>query len=304
MSRKRDVLIIGGGPAGLTAAIYTSRAEFDTLVLDKPDDMLEKVDSIENYFGFPEGISGGELLEKGRSQAIKFGTDVLGEEALIVKMEEEAYLVETADEEFLGKGLILAPGIKHQKPPLEGLEDFEGKGVSYCVTCDAPFYKEKRVGLLGSKDYAAKEITELAEFTDDIVMFTNGENLEIREDLKDQIDELDISIVKEEVEGVLGEDSFSGLALSDEEIELDGLFVAVGTSGSVDFARSLGIPVEGDRIVVDEDLSAGLPRLYAAGDCTGGARQLSVAVGEGTKAALNLIGDLRGEEYTDWKKGL
>lgn len=300
MINENDVLIVGGGPAGLTSAIYTSRADFRTIVFDKPGGLLKKVESIENYFGFPDGVSGEEILKRGREQAENFGTEILKEEALIVEMDDDGYIVKTADDEHFGEGLILAPGIKHQKPPLEGLENFEGRGVSYCVTCDAPFYRDKKVGLLGSKDYAAKEMLELHDFTEDITLFTNGEELEVREGLKERIDDLDIRIVKDEIEGVKGDGSLSGLILEDDEMELDGLFVAVGTSGSVDFARSLGIPVEGDRILVEDDLSAGLPRLYAAGDCTGGARQLSVAVGEGARAALNLIEDLRGEEYTDW----
>jgi len=286
----------------LTSAIYTSRADFDTLVLDKPDNLLEKVESIENYFGFPNGISGEKLINLGREQAKNFGAKILKEEALSVKVQDEEYTVETADESYRGKGLILAPGIQHQKTSVEGLEKFEGRGVSYCVTCDAPLYRGKKVGLLGSKDYAGKEVLELSEFTEDVVLFTDGGDLEMRENLKKRIEELGISIKKDEIEHVLGDEKFSGLVLEGEEVELDGLFVAIGTSGSVDFARSLGIPVDGDSIVVKEDLSAGLPRLYAAGDCTGGARQLSVAVGEGATAALNLIEDLRGEKYTDWKK--
>ncbi len=298
---KFDVIIIGGGPAGLTAATYTSRAGFETLLLDKQDRMLDKVESIENYFGFPEGISGKELLERGRRQAKKFGTKILNKEALVVRIEEEDYIVETAEKSYQGSGLILSPGIQHQKPSIEGIEKFEGEGVSYCVVCDAPFYKNKKVGLLGSKDYAAKEALELSEYTSDVTIFTDGDDVDFEKSLKEKIEKKEIQVVKEKIDMILGEESFQGLVLGNGEVELDGLFVAVGTSGSVSFAKSLGIPVEGDTIVVNEDLSAGLPRLYAAGDCTGGARQVATAVGEGAEAALNLIKDLRDEEYTDWE---
>ncbi|MGM0406267.1 MAG: NAD(P)/FAD-dependent oxidoreductase, partial [Thermoplasmatota archaeon] len=134
MEEKYDVIIIGGGPAGLSAAIYTSRADFDTLILDELDKLIEKVKSIDNYFGFPEGVSGKELLDRGRKQAERFGTDIKNERALLIKIDGENYVVETADKSYITRSLILAPGIQHKKPDLSGVEDFEGKGVSYCVT--------------------------------------------------------------------------------------------------------------------------------------------------------------------------
>lgn len=300
IKKSSELVIIGGGPAGLTAAIYSSRAGFDTLVLDKTDGLLEKVEKIENYFGFTDAISGKEILERGRKQAEKFGAEIIKEEALSIKLKNDNYLVETAEEKYRSKGLILAPGIKHETPSVENLKKFEGQGVSYCVTCDAPFFRDKKVGLLGSKDYAAKEALELSEFTENITIFTNGKNLEVSEELEKRIEEKSIPIINSKVRKVTGDDNFRGLALEDEEVSLDGLFIAVGTSGSTDFARSLGIPVEGDTILVEEDLSAGPPRIYAAGDCTGGPRQISIAVGEGAEAALNLVEELRGEKYKDW----
>lgn len=292
-----DVIIIGGGPAGLTSAIYTARADFKTLVLDKPGE-YEFV-FIENYFGFPDGTSKGKILQRGRDQAEKFGAKIVAKEALKARMENENYLIETAEESYLGRGLILSPGIKYQKPSIEGLENFEGRGVSYCVTCDGPFFKDKKVGVLGAKDYAAKEVLDLYEFTNDIAIFTNGKNLKVGEGLREKILEREISVEKEKVEGAFGKENFQGLVLESSRINLDGLFVAVGISGCVDFARSLGIPVEGEKMIVDENLCAGPPRLYAAGDCTGEPRQVATAVGEGAKAAINLIEDLKDKGQKD-----
>lgn len=302
MSEKYDVIIIGGGPAGLSSAIYTARSDLETLVLDKPGNMLEKVESIENYLGFPDGILGKDILKRGKEQAKKFGAKIVEEEALIVRLEDEDYLVETADKNYLGKGLILAPGVKHEKPSIGNLEDFEGQGVSYCVTCDAPFFKDKKVGLVGSKDYAAKEALELYEFTENITILTNGKEPKIREDLKKKIDDKDIEINREKVEEIFGDEKLQGVILESGKMDFEGLFIAVGTSGSVDFARSLGVPVEGNSIVVDENLSTGLPRLYAAGDCIEEKRQISIAAGGGAKAALNLIEEMREKKYTDWQK--
>lgn len=189
--------------------------------------------------------------------------------------------------------MILAPGVKHEKPSIGNLEVFEGQGVSYCVTCDAPFFKDKKVGLVGSKDYAAKEALELYEFTENITILTNGKEPKIREDLKKKIDDKDIEINCEKVEEIFGDEKLQGVILESGKMDFEGLFIAVGTSGSVDFARSLGVPVEGNSIVVDENLSTGLPRLYAAGDCIEEKRQISIAAGGGAKAALNLIEEMR-----------
>lgn len=300
-SKYYDVTVIGGGPAGLTGSLYTSRADLNTLVLDKPNFLLNKVKKIENYFGFPEGISGKEILKRGRKQAEKFGTDIIKEEALIVKFEDN-YIVETSENKYFSKGLILAPGIQHEKPSIKNLESFEGQGVSYCVTCDAPFYKDKEVGVLGSKDYAAKEVLELSEFTDKITLFTNGKDIEIKDGLLEELENKNIELNEDKIKKFTGDNSLDGIIVENEEIKLDGLFVAVGTSGSVNFARSLGIPVKGNKIIVNENLSSGLPRLYAAGDCTGEPRQIATAVGEGARAALNLIEELRDKKYKDWQK--
>ncbi|MFW6048275.1 MAG: NAD(P)/FAD-dependent oxidoreductase [Candidatus Natronoplasma sp.] len=297
-----DVVIIGGGPAGLSAAIYTSRAEFNTLVLDEENKLLEKVKRIDNYFGFPEGISGSEILERGRKQAERFGTTILNSIALLIKIDGENYMVETAEETFRTKSLILAPGIQHKKPQLDEIEEYEGKGVSYCVTCDAPLFKGKKVGVLGAEDLALKEALELYEYTQNIKIFTNGRKIEAGEGLKSKIKELQIPVEKSKITGVIDGDTLSGLKLENGKERLDGLMIAEGTSGSLDFAKSLGITVEDNRLVVNKDMFTGIPRVYAAGDCTGGARQIGAAVGEGAKAALNLINELREEgEYYDWK---
>ncbi len=299
--KEYDIIVIGGGPAGLSAAIYTSRAGFSTLILDERDKLLEKVKHIENYFGFPEGISGAELLERGKRQAERFGTIVSYERALLVKISEEDYKIDTAEEEYRTKGLVISPGIQHQKPMVEGIEEFEGKGVSYCVTCDAPLFRGMKVGLIGSQDLVIKEAIELYEFTKDIIIFTDGRDLDASQILIEKLQEHKITVNKENIVKVVGGKELEGLELESGVERLDGVMVAEGTSGSLDFARSLGIPVEDDVLKVDEKQFTGLPRVYAAGDCTGGARQISAAVGEGAKAALGLIEELRGDEYKDWK---
>lgn len=249
-----DVVIIGGGPAGLSAAIYTGRAELNTLILDQPHKLLEKAEKIDNYFGFPDGVSGKELLKRGRNQARRFGTQVIEEKALITKidLEGDGYIVETADKEFKTKGLIISPGIQHEKPPIEGIREYEGKGISYCVVCDAPLYKGKKVGLLGAEDLVGKEALELYEYTTDIKIYTNGNELEMPENLFDEMKEKNIPIEKAEIEEVIGDEEFTGLKVDEEVQKMDGLMIAEGSSGSLDFARSLGITIENGVLSVDE----------------------------------------------------
>ncbi|MFW5946647.1 MAG: NAD(P)/FAD-dependent oxidoreductase [Candidatus Natronoplasma sp.] len=297
-----DVIIIGGGPAGLSAGIYTARAKLETLILDQPHKLLEKAEKIDNYFGFSEGISGRELLKKGRDQARRFGTDIIEEKALITKIDPEGdgYIVETGEKNFKTKGLIISPGIQHKKPSIEGIKKYEGQGISYCVVCDAPLYKGKKVGLVGSEDLVAKEALELYEFTTDIKIYTNGSELKMPENLFDKLKEKEIPIEERKIEEIVGDEEFQGLKVDDEVHEMDGLMIAEGSSGSLDFARSLGITIKDGVLSVDENMFTGVPRVYAAGDCVGGARQISAAVGEGAKAALGLINDIREEDYKDW----
>ncbi|MBS3789788.1 MAG: NAD(P)/FAD-dependent oxidoreductase [Candidatus Thermoplasmatota archaeon] len=297
-----EVVIIGGGPAGLSAAIYTARAELKTLILDEADKLLEKAEKIDNYFGFPKGVSGKELLRRGADQAKRFGAEIIEEKALLTKINStgEGYVVETTDKRFKSKGLIISPGIQHKKPPIEGMKDFEGKGVSYCVVCDAPLYKGKKVGLLGSEDLVGKEALELFEYTEDIKIYTNGEELDMPKILSDRLNDRDVPVEKGEIEEVVGDEEFRGLRIEGEVQEMDGLMIAEGSSGSLDFARSLGITIEDGVLSVDDNMFTGVPKVYAAGDCVGGARQISAAVGEGAKAALGLINDLREQNYKDW----
>lgn len=300
MGEAYDVVVIGAGPAGASAATYTSRANLKTLVLDKGENLLNKIDLIENYYGFPNGVSGKKLLEKGQKQAEKFGANIINERALSVEIEDQKYKVETAEDQFIGEGIVLATGVQQKKPSLKGIEELEGRGVSYCVVCDGPLYKNKKTAVLGSKDYGAKEALKLNEFSDDVRIYTNGKKPEIRESLRKELKKQDIPIKKEEIEEVVGEKELEALSFGDKKVELDGLFVAIGTSGTLDFARKLGLEIENGYIKVDENNHAGLPKVYAAGDCTGGERQVAIAVGEGAEAATNLIEDIRGQKYNDW----
>jgi len=296
-----DIIIVGGGAAGLSAAIYTSRSGFDTALFDKGDSSLRMADVIENYLGFPEGIDSNELLKRSREQALKNGTNIIEEEVLSVSRKalngsdsgDGVYKAETSSDTFEAEGLIIATGTQHDKPDIEGLEELEGRGVSYCVMCDGPLYKGKKCVVVGSKSYAAKEALELREFTDDVTLITNGKDLDIESNLLTKLDNKEVKIVEKNIDKVEGDKVLEAVYVEGDKIDIDGLFVATGGASSLDFARKLGIGTKDGNIDVGQDMLTDVPRVYAAGDCTGSQNQVAVAVGEGAIASINLMEDLK-----------
>ena len=145
---KYDVVIIGAGPAGISASLYTQRGNLKTLVLYKDKSSLEKTDKIENYYGFENGISGPKLYEDGIKQAKNIGVDVKKEEVIKLEIVQEGFFIKTTEKEYIAKALIIATGNKKNKPKIKGIEQFEGKGVSYCAICDGFFYRNKSVAVI------------------------------------------------------------------------------------------------------------------------------------------------------------
>ncbi|WP_207641824.1 NAD(P)/FAD-dependent oxidoreductase [Ruminiclostridium cellobioparum] len=282
-----DVIIVGKGPAGLSAALYTVRANLKTLVIGKNSSELLKAHKIENYFGFTEAISGSELLKAGELQAKRLGADIAEEEVLGVNQNED-FVVITTEKSYTGKTVLLATGQPQKKLNLEGLKELEGIGVSYCTTCDGFFYRNLKVGVLGHKDFAVHEAEELKPFTSNITIYTNGRELEYSGDyssLHEKFNIVDKTILKLE-----GKDYLERIHFSDGTAEnLDGIFIANDSASSADFARKLGIITEGASITVDKDQKTNITGLFAAGDCTGGFKQVSTAVGQGAMAARKII---------------
>ncbi len=166
-----DILIIGQGPAGLSAAIYAGRAGIRTLVLGC-DPKVAGDYIIDNYFGFPEPITGKELIARGVSQAERFGADMRCERVLGVHAEEEGYVVRTEAGEIATAALILATGVSRVRPGIANIADYEGKGVSYCVSCDGFFYRDKTVAVLGEGIFAANQALELLQYTPHVTIYT------------------------------------------------------------------------------------------------------------------------------------
>lgn len=282
-----DVIIVGKGPAGLSAALYTTRANLKTLVIGKDSSELLKAHKIENYFGFSHGASGKELLEAGETQARGLGAEIICEEVLGINQKEDFEVV-TSEAVYSGRTVLLATGQPQKKLHIEGLKALEGTGVSYCTTCDGFFYRNLKVGVLGNKAFAIHEAEELEPFTRDITVYTNGKELEYSGDYEKLHSRF--RIVEKPIQKLEGKEFLESIYFTDGSSEkLEGLFIANDSASSVDFARKLGVLTEGASIVVDREQKTNIIGLFAAGDCTGGFKQVSTAVGQGAVAAKKII---------------
>lgn len=285
-----DILIIGQGPAGLSAAIYAGRAGMRTLLLGC-DPKVAGDYIIDNYFGFPEPITGKELIARGVSQAERFGVDMRCERVLGVHAEEERYVVRTEAGEIAAAALILATGVSRVRPGIANIADYEGKGVSYCVSCDGFFYRDKTVAVLGEGIFAANQALELLQYTPHVTIYTQGKSLEMTPAFTGMLDEAGIAISKEKIVSLEGEGELVAVVYSDQKkVPMDGLYIAMGQASASDFAYSLGLVRNGEFIEVDDRQQTNLPGVFAAGDCVGRFLQISVAVGEGALAARAAIG--------------
>ena len=281
-----NIVIIGSGPAGVSAALYAARAGVETTVLTKGPGALNRAELIQNYYGFAEPISGAELERRGIEGAKALGVQFVTTEAVGLTYMDKL-TVETLAGDFPADAVILATGASRAAPHIPGLAGLEGHGVSYCATCDAFFYRGKDVAVLGSGEYALHEVQALLPVVKSVTLLTNGSPLTASFPPE-------VTVCPEKVNAILGEDRVSGVELSGgKTVALSGVFVALGVAGSTALARKLGAEVDGNRILVDEHMQTTLPGLYAAGDCTGGLLQVAKAVYEGALAGTEAAKALR-----------
>lgn len=282
-----DMLILGYGPAGVSAALYGLRSNMKVQLVGKDSGSLQKAHLIENYYGLEKPLTGSELVEVGKKQAQALGAQIAEDEITDLMFDGSEFVATGLKGEYRGKVCIMATGSARKKQPLAGMAEMEGHGVSYCAVCDAFFYRQKNVAVLGSGEYALHEATELLQVASSVTLLTNGEPLSA------QFPET-IKIETRRLKGLVGEGAFKGVTFDDESVgEFDGLFVALGSANATDLALKAGAAFDQGKLVLDENLMSTVPGLYAAGDCTGGVLQVSVAVGEGARAGLAAIKYLR-----------
>ena len=281
-----NVVIVGSGPAGVSAALYTARAGIDTTVLSRGPGALARAEGIQNYYGFAEAIPGAELERQGIEGAKAVGVKFVETEAVGLTFTDKL-TVETLAGDYSADAVILATGVSRAAPPLPGLKNLEGHGVSYCATCDAFFYRGRDVAVLGSGEYALHEVTALLPVAKSVTLLTGGAPLTAQFPLE-------VAVRTEKIEAILGEDAVTGVQLAGGEVlPVAGVFVALGVAGSTALARKMGAEVDGNRIVVGPDMMTSIPGLYAAGDCTGGLLQVAKAVYEGAMAGSEAAKALR-----------
>lgn len=282
-----DMLILGYGPAGVSAALYGLRSNLEVQLVGKDSGSLQKAHLIENYYGLEKPLTGSELVEVGKKQALALGARIAEDEITDLMFDGSEFVATGLKGEYRGKVCIMATGSARKKQPLAGMAEMEGHGVSYCAVCDAFFYRQKNVAVLGSGEYALHEATELLQVASSVTLLTNGEPLSA------QFPET-IKVETRKLKGLVGEGAFKGVTFDDESVgEFDGLFVALGSANATDLALKAGAAFDQGKLVLDENLMSTIPGLYAAGDCTGGILQVSVAVGEGARAGLAAIKYLR-----------
>ena len=281
-----SIIIVGSGPAGISAALYAVRAGVDTTVLTKGPGALDRAEKIENYYGFAQPVSGAELERRSMENARRLGVQFVTAEAVGLTYTDRL-TVETVGKDYPADAVILATGASRAVPRIPGLAGLEGHGVSYCAACDAFFYRGKDVAVLGSGEYALHEVQALLPVVHSVTLLTNGAPLTA--DFPPEV-----TVCPQAVEAVLGETVVTGVQLSGgAQLPVSGVFVALGVAGSTALARKVGAEVDGNRIVVDTRMQTTVPGLYAAGDCTGGLLQVAKAVYEGAQAGTEAAKALR-----------
>lgn len=287
---KKPLVVVGAGPAGLSAAVYTARADIPTCIIGTPPKIAGDYD-IDNYFGFDETITGYELMLRGRKQAERFGAVIRSERVLgLHHADSGGFRITTETGEVEACALILATGVSRTRPGISNVAEYEGKGVSYCVSCDGFFYRGRKVMVVGEGIFAANQALELLSYTPHVSICTQGKQPEITPEFLQRLEAASITVTTRKITSLSGSPLLTGVTYDDGGTdEVEGVFVAMGEASSLDFAYTLGVERNGAFLVVDSEQKTNIPGVFAAGDCTGGFLQIAVAVGEGATAARSAI---------------
>ena len=292
-----DCLIVGGGPAGLTAAIYLGRFHRRVIVVDNDEGRLAMIPVTRNHAGYPDGIAGCELLDLMRAQATRFGADLRKGEVTALAGREDAFTATTGDGSLTARTVLLATGVVNLRPPVD--EDTHAAAVAsgqlrYCPICDAFEQTGTRIGVLGADSHAVAEALFLRSYTDDLVMLTLTQ-AELDPVDRDDLERAGVRLVSQPVSGF----DFAGkgvrVKLADGgEVALDTLYPALGSHTRNDLGRMLGTDLSDDEcFLTDTKQRSSVAGIYAAGDAVEGLDQISRAMGTGAQAAVTIHNDMR-----------
>jgi len=292
-----DVIIIGGGPGGLTAGLYTSRDRLSTLLIESAlfGGQMTTTEVIENYPGFPQGVTGDELSRLMEEQAKRFGMETVTEEVVKVTLEGDMKVVQTYESTYRCEALIICTGTEYRKLGVPGEKEFAGKGVSYCATCDGAFFQDSQIFVVGGGDSALTEALFLTKFAKELTIIHRRDALrgtkiyQERVFANPKIKMLWNSVVKEIkgdkiVRSILVKNVKTGEVT---ELKTEGVFLFVGFSPRTQFLKGLIILDEAGYIITNEDCQTSVKGVFAAGDCRKRLlRQIATAVGDGATAAF------------------
>lgn len=294
-----DVVIIGGGPGGMTAALYCVRSNLKTLLIEKEilGGYMAYASVIENYPGFPDGIKGIELAQRIAEQVKR--TDVEFKYATVKNVDFDSMKIDVGDEQIEAKTIILSLGLTHKKLGVEGEDTFQGRGVVYCTTCDGPLYRGKKTVVAGKGIPGITAALYLEEIAESVVLVTPTDELEAKEDIYlDKIFDSSVEVItnaevnrlegSEKLERVVIE--YNGDGGSEQVLEADGIFVNIGKKPNTEFLAGTGIDLtKSGYIRVNDKQETSIKGVYAVGDVTNEKyKQVTTAVGDGCKAALNV----------------
>ena len=275
----KELVIIGQGPAGISAALYAVRGGASVTVVAKDGGALAKADKIQNYYGFADGVSAKELFETGVKQAEHLGAKIVRTEIFGIEFTEEGFRAKTADGAIDAGAVIIACGTARNVPPVRNIEKFEGAGVSYCAICDGFFFRGKKIAVIGNGAYAESEYGVLKNIIEDVTILTNG-----------LAPQFSLPCDTRKIESFEGGEAVEEVVFADGAREkYDGIFIACGSAGAFELSKKLGLETDGNKIVTDEKRATNIPGIYAAGDCIPGLQQIAKAVCDGMIAGTEAL---------------
>lgn len=298
MMQMYDVIIIGGGPAGLTAGIYATRSGLKTLLLEKliPGGQANLTDWIENYPGFPEGISGSALMKNIEQQAKKLGLEIKSEQATGVVNNKDIKIVKTEQVEYQTLTIIVATGAQPEKLGVSGEDKLIGKGISYCATCDGPLFRDRNLMVVGGGNAALEEALLLTKFAKKVTIVHRRAELRASKILQDRafnnqkVDFIWDSVVQE----IIGEKKVESIKIKNlknnegQTISIDGIFVFIGTKPDTEFVQNIVKMDKAGYIITDENMVSSCDGIYACGDARKRVlKQVITACAEGAIAAVS-----------------
>jgi len=304
-----DVIVVGGGPAGLGAGLYTARRNLKTIILSETlGGQMALAHIIENYPGV-EPISGIELSERMKRQVESFGCEFKLARVAGLELKGDIKKVKTSEKEYLAKIVIIATGSHYRRLEVENEEKFIGKGISYCATCDLPLFKGKKVAIIGGSDSAVNAAIYASEIASETYLIHRRDKLRAEEKNQEQLKKTPVKIIWDSVVEKIEGDKFINKIIiknvkTDEtrELELDGVFIEIGEIPTTEIVKAAGVEVnEKNFVVVNDKFETNIPGVYAAGDVIGSFAQIVVAAAEGAEAATNAYLYLKGGFYGERK---